>query len=113
MQLRKCIIERPDPIDYVTPLITTHRREVVEENLKRVARLQVVKQDLDRYACPEKHRGSAVSFGVDGDELCVHGVPQRLAVSAVYRKRWNARPDVVMPVVCMKDHFARKFACKT
>ena len=51
---------------------TTDRGEVVKEDLERVTSLQVIEQDLDRYAGSKEHRRSAVNLRIDSDELRVH-----------------------------------------
>lgn len=49
-----------------------HRGKVIQKDLQRVTRFQVIKERLDWDPCSKEHRSSAVNLGIDGDQLLIH-----------------------------------------
>jgi len=48
------------------------RTGIIQKNLQRVSRFQVIEERFDWNACASEHRSAAVDFGIDGYQLLIH-----------------------------------------
>ena len=79
-------------LKYLDGELSAHRREVIQKDFQCITCFEMVEQGLNRYSCAPKNGGAAMNFGIDGDQVCVHGQDTRSSGRVVYRRGYFVRP---------------------